>query len=47
VWRNRLTGDKLLPESERTTSVLIDNITPEEELITSGLLGPVTIQLVD
>lgn len=43
VWRNRITGDKTLPESERTTSVLIDNITPEEELISSGLLGPVTI----
>jgi len=47
VWRNRLTGDKLLPEEERTTSVLIDNITPEEELISSGLIGPVSIQVVD
>ena len=47
VWRNRITGDKILPEEERTTSVLIDNITPEEELISSGLLGPVTIQAVD
>ncbi len=47
VWRNRITGDKTLPEEERTTSVLIDNITPEEELISSGLLGPVTIQVVD
>jgi hypothetical protein len=47
VWRNRLTGDKLLPEEERTTSVLVDNITPEEELISSGLIGPVSIQVVD
>ncbi|MDD4144192.1 MAG: glycosyl hydrolase, partial [Prolixibacteraceae bacterium] len=46
VWRNRLTGDKNLAEAERTTSVLIDNIKPEEELITSGLLGPVTIQTI-
>lgn len=46
VWRNRLTGDKILPEEQRTTSVLVDNITPEEELIPSGLLGPVTIQFV-
>ena len=44
VWRNRLTGDKTLPEEQRTTSVLVDNITPEEELISSGLMGPVTIQ---
>lgn len=45
VWRNRLTGDKILPEEQRTTSVLVDNITPEEELIPSGLIGPVTIQM--
>ena len=45
VWRNRLTGDKTLPEEQRTTSVLVDNITPEEELISSGLIGPVTIQV--
>lgn len=44
VWRNRITGDKLLPESDRTTWLLVDGITPDEELIPSGLLGPVTIQ---
>lgn len=47
VWRNRLTGDKHLPDEERTTSVLVDNITPEEELISSGLIGPVSIQVID
>lgn len=47
VWRNRLTGDKTLPEEQRTTSVLVDNITPEEELIASGLMGPVTVQVVN
>ena len=46
VWRNRLTGDKTLPESERTTWVNVDGITPKEELIPSGLLGPVTIQII-
>ncbi|MFC4219484.1 glycosyl hydrolase [Flagellimonas marina] len=44
VWRNRLTGDKTLPESDRTTWVLVDSTEPEEELIPSGLLGPVTIK---
>ena len=44
VWRNRITGDKSLPEEEKTTSYLIDLVTPEEELISSGLLGPVTIK---
>ena len=46
VWRNRLTGDKTLPLEERTTSVLVDNITRKEEVISSGLIGPVTIQVV-
>ncbi|MCK0148093.1 hypothetical protein MWU78_20775 [Arenibacter sp. F26102] len=46
VWRNRITGDKTIPETERTTWLLIDNVTPEEELIPSGLLGPVTIQTI-
>ncbi len=47
VWRNRLTGDKTLPEDQRTTSVLIDHITPEEKLISSGLMGPVTVRVVN
>ncbi|GAA4281304.1 glycosyl hydrolase [Gaetbulibacter aestuarii] len=46
VWRNRLTGDKTLPENERTTWVNLDNITPGEALISSGLLGPVTIESI-
>jgi hypothetical protein len=46
VWRNRLTGDKTLPEDERTTWVNVDGITPEEALIPSGLIGPVTIQVI-
>jgi hypothetical protein len=47
VWRNRITGDKTLPEKERTTWLLVDNVTRREQLITSGLLGPVTIQEVN
>jgi hypothetical protein len=46
VWRNRVTGDKTLPIEERTTSVLVDLITPAEEMSSSGLIGPVTIQVV-
>ena len=44
VWRNRITGDKTLPESERTTWIVVDVVEPNEELISSGLLGPVTVQ---
>ena len=46
VWRNRLTGDKTLPKEERTTWTNVDFVTPKEELIPSGLLGPVTIQII-
>ena len=46
VWRNRLTGDKTLPLEERTTSVLVDNITRKEEMISSGLMGPVTLRTI-
>lgn len=44
VWRNRITGDKTLPEKDKTTWLLVDKITSEEALISSGLLGPVTIK---
>ncbi len=45
VWRNRLTGDRALAEDKRTTWLLVDSTTKEEELVTSGLLGPVTVQV--
>ncbi|MCP4311945.1 MAG: hypothetical protein GY790_11835 [Bacteroidetes bacterium] len=47
VWRNRITGDRELPEEQRTTWVLVDHITPEEQLISSGLMGEVTIQVLN
>ncbi|SFB95302.1 Glycosyl hydrolases family 2, sugar binding domain [Algibacter lectus] len=46
VWRNRLTGDRELDKDVRTTWVIVDSAKKEEELISSGLLGPVTIQTV-
>jgi len=47
VWRNRLTGDKKLDADERSTWLLVDRITPEEQLIPSGLMGEVTIQVIE
>jgi len=47
VWRNRITGDKNLPEQERSTWLLIDRITDEEDLIPSGLMGEVNLQNID
>ncbi|WP_142785496.1 glycosyl hydrolase [Changchengzhania lutea] len=46
VWRNRITGDSLLPENERSTWLLVDIVTPKEELIPSGLMGPVTLKVI-
>jgi len=42
-WRNRLVGDRDLPESRRYTKTNI-TIRPEWKLLESGLLGPVTIE---
>lgn len=47
VWRNRITGDRGLPEDERTTWLLVEQVDPEEELIPSGLMGAVTIQVIE
>jgi hypothetical protein len=44
VWRNRITGDKELPEQERSTWLLVDQVTNEEGLIPSGLMGEVKLQ---
>jgi hypothetical protein len=41
-WRNRLVGDRNLPENQRYTKTNI-TIRPEWKLLESGLLGPVTI----
>ena len=41
-WRNRLVGDRDLPQSRRYTKTNI-TIRPEWKLLESGLLGPVTI----
>ena len=52
VWKNRILGDRKLPEAERTTWTFYPfyHNEPDAPLMKSGLLGPVTIksmQLVD
>jgi len=42
-WRNRLVGDRGLPQSRRYTKTNI-TIRPEWKILESGLLGPVTIE---
>ena len=44
LWRNRLIYDKKLPEKERYSWTVVEDIREDEEPHPSGLLGPVTIE---
>ncbi|MDZ7605631.1 MAG: hypothetical protein U5K79_08595 [Cyclobacteriaceae bacterium] len=46
LWRNQLIRDKNLPDEQRNTWLLVDDIRENEGPLPSGLLGPVTIQKV-
>ena len=46
LWRNQLIKDKSRPEGEKYTWLVTDDITPDSPLQSSGLLGPVTIEMV-
>ncbi len=46
VWRNRMVGDMELPESERFTTFTVADLQEEAELTPSGLLGPVSIEMI-
>lgn len=47
TWQNRLIGDSFLPEKERTTWVQYNNWTEQDCLQPSGLIGPVTLELLN
>lgn len=44
LWRNQLIKNRKLPKEERYTWHLVDDIKRDEELHSSGLIGPVTIE---
>ena len=46
-WRNRIIGEKNLPEDERFTSQCVTYLNKDSELQSSGLLGPVEINAFD
>jgi len=47
LWRNQLIKDKYLPIEKRYTWHLVDDIKEGEALQSSGLLGPVSIEIVN
>ncbi len=44
TWRNRLVKDASLPAEERYTWIMVSDARPDEELQSSGLIGPVSIE---
>jgi hypothetical protein len=46
VWRNRMVGDMGLPEGERFTTYTVADLRQGEELTSSGLMGPVSIEVI-
>jgi hypothetical protein len=46
LWPNRLIGDAALPESQRVARTHIE-FRPDQPLLSSGLLGPVTLQAAE
>jgi len=47
TWVNRLVGDSKLPQSERKTWLSNNRFNPTDKLESSGLLGPVKIEVVN
>ena len=45
VWRNRMVGDLDLPEKDRFTVTTVSDVEAGEELVPSGLMGPVQVEL--
>ena len=46
VWRNRMLGDLGLSAGDRYTTYMVADLRPGEELTPSGLMGPVTVEVV-
>lgn len=47
TWVNRLIGDSQLPAAQRKTWLSVNQFKPTDQLETSGLLGPVQIEVIE
>ncbi|MBI4326682.1 MAG: hypothetical protein HY674_15675 [Chloroflexi bacterium] len=47
LWPNRLIGDAALPPDQRFTVTNVKKFKPNSPLLESGLLGPVTLRMVE
>mgnify|MGYP006279998883 FL=1 len=46
TWRNRMVKDQSLPEDEQYTWTVVNDVEPSEELMSSGLIGPVSVRMI-
>jgi hypothetical protein len=46
TWRNKMVQDDSLPLDKRYTWTVVEDVEPDEELMPSGLMGPVTIKMI-
>jgi hypothetical protein len=47
LWRNHLIKEDDVPQAERYTWLTVEDVKPDEELHPSGLIGPVTIEIIE
>lgn len=47
TWKNRMVKDESLPEDQRYTWTVVNDVEPDEELTTSGLIGPVSVKMIN
>jgi hypothetical protein len=47
LWPNRMIGDAALPVEKRYTYATFQPFKPDDPLLESGLLGPVTLQTME
>ena len=47
LWRNYLVKEKNLPADQQKTWLVVSDVKKNERLQPSGLMGPVTLEMID